>query len=282
MKKNLISLLLISSFGTSGFAMAAFDKNTKTGIVDITGTLSIPPSKNSWEWLPNSAPIQLDTTTTAMTDNNKKVSLQIANNVSLLSGKTATMLEVNKGVAEMSVVAVLTDQDGQSAPVNFSGANGKGSITLPVYSNNDANNKKIGKIIVPVYAAGVLFFKDSGTTTNRILSASIVDKGRPNFKGMLPVSSNAMNLQAALTAVTQFIPQNEILAVFNKKYPNATYYASEVDKVTAGIFNYSNSDSAMGYTMYVPKSESINIEFDNPINSQTKWKSSLSVNITYI
>ncbi|MCX8980966.1 hypothetical protein NLN92_23530 [Citrobacter portucalensis] len=288
MNKNLLALVVASLIGVATPVMAATFSSTSTGgTVDINGEIVVPPAQGVWAW---DTPIDqvMDSTIAALSNGGKTLTMPAANNIMVIAGNMTDV--VAGGVAGLSnnkVSIVLTDKNGKTVPITLDTVanSGKAKLTLPV--TDDAGTNQIGTMKLPVKIAQGITMAAQADSFPTFLSAVSTNSPAGLFVNNGPYFNSATN--ALLPGLA-----NQWLSDMGIDISKITpKYNAKLSKTFPGSFNFGqgvSSDSTSSpsyyyagmYAMGVPKNDSVVIDFNNAITTNTKWKTSLTVNITYL
>ncbi|MCX8980967.1 hypothetical protein NLN92_23535 [Citrobacter portucalensis] len=286
MKKNLISTLVLASLMTASAAYAATSGNY-SGTQTFSGQVTVPTAQNQWEWATGPAITLTTAKTSELTANGTVLTQAATANTLLLAGQTKTV-SIGSTTVTMRPKIELQNADNTAVTIDFSGAtanNGKGVLRLKV--TDDAGTKNLGEITLNVKAAGVGFYGET-TATNPVVKnyplLSNTTQTNSILQAALPASATAaMTTSAAETWLSAL----GVTQTASKLLGNYNQNLARTAVATAGAADAQEADKSdvyygATYGLGVAQGDNYVVTFSNPVTTNTKWKSALKINLTYM
>lgn len=275
MNKKIIAATLLMSLGAVSASYAA---NNYTGTQSFNGVINVPQELNHWEWSVGSA-ILLDGKISEMSNNGTIYNPNIAKDTLLLAGQTADVT-IGSGKPGIRPKVELKNTDDSAINIDYSTATGgNGVIKLKVVSQT--GNAVLGEMKLSVKAAGMGFSGDvSAAKSFSLLSSK--DNANAILNGMLPVAGSMPLAEAKswLSAIGVTKTLDSLLVSYNNKLA----VSNKLTDSSPDVIDPSNANTYYGavYGLAIKSGEGATLTFNSPVTKETKWKSALKVNITYL
>ncbi len=259
MKKTLIAVAVAATAAVSGSAMAADWINGSTGgnAFEIEGTISLETQKSPWEVAvgdTKSIPaIQIASGT-------QEVSVSLDDNIPVLGIRSVA--GGFQGSAFGSGLVPHISFNGGSISSQSFGANGLANLKLEIKNNNQ---QVIGSLSSKLQAVGLAQHDSDASSLNASKNTDAFLNGLPRTEG------NSVAAGEAVSVAEKLFPG--VLQNWNNSVEVRSNYAW-------GFTNTGKRYNA-AYAAGIPSGTQMTLNLNEPVTTETDWKASLPITISY-
>lgn len=280
MKKKLIAIAVATASVMSGVVNAADWQTAGTGgQIAIGGTITVENIYDDlWQWKLGDA-INLSNTSTEMTNDNKTLTVTMADRKPLLVGKSEAFKTATVGMGASPSIS-FTDADNNKVELvtPTTSSNGEAVLTLPIKGQDQS---RIGSLTLNVQALGVYYSAASsnpGYSAPRKMVAPNV--GNIFYGGLPSKNSSSINSSTHLNQIAQ--DGGWTISEMKSKYDTYTNTSNSWAPMAGTSASSGNAFAAVySYSMAIPAGQQLVADFTSPVTTTTQWSAPLNIAITY-
>ncbi|EEH8383192.1 hypothetical protein G3142_005250 [Salmonella enterica subsp. enterica serovar Montevideo] len=288
MKLHKIAMIMACMVSTPALAWSNGDFN---GTVDIGGSVTPEQYSQLWQWKVGTGLNNFTSDIESMTDNSTRLTIEITEPKAIFLGNTKSPVVAYNGAVGITPRISFTDFEDNNVTLSYEqgAAEGVGYFNLPV--KNRDTNEKIGTVKVNAMnnAVSVSQYTHNGQKYAKAINIKPTGNGHLFYGALFSrVMSNATNQGDAFATKFGNVGNNTLKNVLTS-HPltesSLTWLSSNPVHVSltmngAGV-NAHQGVLGLSYTMGIDAGQTLELTFDNPITSTTKWSAPLNVAVTY-